>query len=69
MQIHGAILSPFVRKVLVVTELKGLEYEQVMVLPGSDDEAFRRCVVCCVRCVLYVLCVYVLCLSQEQSVV
>jgi len=42
MQIHGAILSPFVRKVLVVTELKGLDYEQVMVLPGSDDEAFRR---------------------------
>ena len=42
MQIHGAILSPFVRKVLVVAELKGLEYEQLTVLPGSDDEAFRR---------------------------
>lgn len=32
MKIHGANLSPFVRKVLAVAAIKGLEYEHEIVL-------------------------------------
>ena len=42
MKIYGAILSPFVRKVLTIADIKGLEYEQVTVMPGSTDEAFLK---------------------------
>lgn len=41
LKIHGAPLSPFVRKVLLTLEYKGIEYENVPVFPGSDDPAFR----------------------------
>ena len=40
--IHGVPLSPFVRKVLLTLEYKGLDYSLVPVFPGSDDEAFRK---------------------------
>lgn len=35
MKIHGVRLSPYVRKVLVVLELKALAYEQIDVFPGA----------------------------------
>jgi glutathione S-transferase len=41
-KIHGASGSPFVRKVLVAMEEKGLPYENVPVMPGSPDPAFRK---------------------------
>ena len=40
--VHGVSLSPFVRKVLLTLEYKGLEYSQNPVFPGSDDEGFRK---------------------------
>jgi len=40
-KVHGVILSPFVRKVLLTLEHKGVDYENVMVLPGSKAPAFR----------------------------
>ncbi len=40
-KVHGAPLSPFVRKVLFTLEYKGLEYENDPVFPGSEDPAFR----------------------------
>lgn len=42
MKIFGANVSPFVRKVLVTASHKGIEFEHVVVMPGSDDPAFRR---------------------------
>lgn len=40
MKIYGANLSPFVRKVLAVAAIKGLEYEHEIVLPGSLPEGY-----------------------------
>jgi glutathione S-transferase len=40
MKVYGAILSPFVRKVLAACELKGLAYEHEMVLPGTKTPEF-----------------------------
>ena len=40
-KVHGVQLSPFVRKLLLTLEYKGLEYENVPVFPGADDEGFR----------------------------
>ncbi len=37
MKIHGVILSPFVRKVLAVAKLKGLDYENELVFPGNAE--------------------------------
>lgn len=42
MKVYGARLSPFVRKVLVVLELKGLGYEQVDVFPGMQTPEFLK---------------------------
>lgn len=42
MKIYGARLSPFVRKVLVVAELKGLAYEQVDVMPGQVTPEYLK---------------------------
>ena len=41
MKLLGVYLSPFVRKVAVVLTIKGLDYEQEPVRPGSDDPEFR----------------------------
>lgn len=35
MKLYGALLSPYVRKVVVVLNLKGLEFEHINVMPGS----------------------------------
>jgi len=40
MQVFGALLSPFVRKVCLVAEEKGIAYELVMSRPGSPDPDF-----------------------------
>jgi len=40
--VHGATLSPFVRKLLAFLTIKGLPYEIKPVFPGSPDEAFRK---------------------------
>lgn len=40
MKVHGAIISPNVRKVLTVLELKGIEYETIMVRPGERSPDF-----------------------------
>jgi len=42
MKIYGAILSPFVRKVLTVADMKGLEYEQITVMPGTMEEDYLK---------------------------
>ena len=39
-KIHGVILSPFVRKVLTVTKIKKLPYENVAAFPGTKTPAF-----------------------------
>ncbi len=39
--VHGVPLSPFVRKVLLALEYKGIDYENIPVFPGSDDPGFR----------------------------
>lgn len=36
--LFGAHLSPYVRKARLVLAFKGLEYKQVMVIPGSPDQ-------------------------------
>jgi len=40
-KVHGVHLSPFVRKVLLTLEYKGIPYESVDVFPGSDEPEFR----------------------------
>ncbi len=40
MKIYGAILSPFVRKVLAVCKLKGLDFEHEAVMPGTKTPEF-----------------------------
>jgi glutathione S-transferase len=42
MKIYGANLSPFVRKVLAVAAIKGLQYEHEIVLPGSLPEGYLK---------------------------
>lgn len=38
--LHGVIFAPFVRKVRAVLALKGIDYQQVSVMPGAMDAAF-----------------------------
>ena len=40
--VHGVPLSPFVRKVLLTLDYKGIEYTVNPVFPGSDDPEFRK---------------------------
>lgn len=40
-KVHGHPLSPFVRKVLFALEIKGVEYENVVVFPNDSSPAFR----------------------------
>ncbi len=40
MQVFGALLSPFVRKVCLVAEEKGIAYELVMSSPGNPNPDF-----------------------------
>ncbi len=39
--VHGHPLSPFVRKVLLTLDIKGIEHTNVMVFPGDSSPAFR----------------------------
>lgn len=39
--LHGAILSPYVRKVRVALAEKGVDYEGVSVMPGSQTPEYR----------------------------
>src|SRR5512139_169649 len=39
--VHGHPLSPFVRKVLLALDVKGIEYENIVVFPGDSSPAFR----------------------------
>jgi glutathione S-transferase len=41
-KVYGVALSPFVRKVLIVLEYKGIAYDNEMVLPFSKDPQFLR---------------------------
>jgi len=41
-KVHGHPLSPFVRKVLFALEIKGVEYENVVVMPVDSSPAFRK---------------------------
>lgn len=41
MKLMGVPLSPFVRKVAVIMEIKGLDYDVEPVMPGDTSEAFR----------------------------
>ncbi len=40
-KVHGVPLSPFVRKVLLVLDYKGVDYDVEPVFPGAEDPAFR----------------------------
>lgn len=40
-KVHGHPLSPFVRKVLLTLDAKGIEYENVVVMPNDPSPAFR----------------------------
>jgi glutathione S-transferase len=40
-KVHGHPLSPFVRKVLLTLEAKGIEYENPIVFPNDESPAFR----------------------------
>jgi len=40
MKIHGTIISPNVRKVLAVLNIKGLKYEKVHVIPGTQTPEY-----------------------------
>jgi glutathione S-transferase len=40
-KVHGHPLSPFVRKVLLALEIKGIDYESIPVFPGDSSPAFR----------------------------
>lgn len=42
MKVYGARVSPFVRKVLTVLELKALAYEQVDVFPGMTSPDYLK---------------------------
>lgn len=42
MKLYGALLSPFVRKVGVVLEEKGIEWELVLGSPGAPDPEFQQ---------------------------
>lgn len=42
MKVFGALLSPFVRKVVAAAEEKGMAYELVMASPGSPDPDFVK---------------------------
>ena len=39
--VHGHPLSPFVRKVLLTLDIKGIEHTNVVVFPGDSSPAFR----------------------------
>jgi len=41
-KIYGMAMSPFVRKVLAVLKLKGLDYELVPQMPFANDPEFRK---------------------------
>lgn len=41
LKVYGVQLSPFVRKLLLTLEYKGLEYENVATFPGSEEPEFR----------------------------
>jgi len=41
LKVHGHPLSPFVRKVLLTLDAKGIEYENVVVMPNDQSPAFR----------------------------
>ena len=40
-KVHGVALSPFVRKLMLALEYKGLAYENISVFPGAEDPGFR----------------------------
>ncbi|HTO58223.1 MAG TPA: glutathione S-transferase family protein [Pseudomonadales bacterium] len=40
-KVHGHPLSPFVRKVLLALDAKGVAYENVVVMPNDQSPAFR----------------------------
>lgn len=40
-KVHGHPLSPFVRKVLLTLDIKGIEYENIPVFPADPSPAFR----------------------------
>jgi glutathione S-transferase len=42
LKVHGVHGSPFVRKVLITLELKGLEYGMVTQMPFSGDENYKK---------------------------
>ncbi len=39
-KVHGVILSPFVRKVLAITKIKKLPYENIAAFPGTKTREF-----------------------------
>lgn len=40
MELYGALISPYVRKTATVMDIKGLNYELIMVIPGSPPEGY-----------------------------
>ncbi len=40
-KVYGVSPSPFVRKVLVCLELKGLEYERIDIMPGATPDDYK----------------------------
>ncbi len=40
-KVHGHPLSPFVRKVLLALDVKGIQHENLPVFPGDSSPAFR----------------------------
>ena len=42
MKIYGVNLSPFVRKVMAICSIKGLEYEHEIVMPGSAPPEYLK---------------------------
>ena len=42
MKIYGVNLSPFVRKVLAVCSIKGLEYQHEVVMPGTQTPEYLK---------------------------
>jgi glutathione S-transferase len=42
MKVYGVSLSPFVRKVLLTLETKGIAYEQIPVMPGQTPADYDR---------------------------